>query len=245
VREAWWLIGNLSVIVFSVVALAHWKNSRDNPWQVLGLDLDRAAGVDLSIGFLIGALVMVGIFLVELTWGLIDVAGVRRPDLFILNGCLWFLPRAFAEELFCRGFLLNGLFVLVHGKYKWLAVAISAIVFGFIHALNPNANELSVLGNTLGGVVYSLAYLKSGRLWLGTGLHFAWNFVQGAILGFPVSGNATFGLLYQGAWSDILWTGGDYGPEAGLIGMGFRFVAIIAVLLWCARRSRQSTLPQP
>jgi membrane protease YdiL (CAAX protease family) len=238
VRNAWWVLGDLSILVFTLVALSRWKES-DHPWHVLGLEIDRIAVMDALAGFLIGAVVMIGIFSVEQTAGLLRVSGLRDLDFFILVGFLWSLPGAFAEELFCRGFMLNGLFMVLHGRQKWLAVAISAIAFGFIHAINPHASDISILGNALGGVVYALAYLRSGRLWLGTGLHFGWNFVQGTILGFPVSGVATPGMVQQTATGDVLLTGGAYGPEAGLVGMGFRFVTIIAIFMWIGwRRAR-------
>ncbi len=239
VRNACWTIGFLCALALSLVALSRWNDDANHPWQTLGLTFDRVAAMDVFGGSLIGTLVMAGIFFVEQILVLIHVTGTRSLDFSCLVGFLWFLPGASAEELFSRGFILNGLFMLLPGKQnRWVAVAVSAIVSGFLHAINPHASALSVLGNTLGGVVYILAYLRSGRLWLGIGLHFAWNFVQGTILGFPVSGNMSPAILTQPIPSNIILTGGAYGPEAGLIGMGFRFVAIIAILLMWSGRDR-------
>jgi hypothetical protein len=237
-----YIAGAFSVIIFSIIALARWKRGIDDPWAIMGLSLDRVSIVDMLAGALIGTLAMAGIFLVEWSFQLLRVAGVHLSSLFILGLFVWYLPRTFAEEFFCRGLMLNGISMVLRQKNKWLAVAISSIAFGFIHAANPYASPISILGNALGGMVYALAYLKSGRLWLGTGLHFAWNFVQGPILGFPVSGNAGYGLVSQSLQGDFAYSGGDYGPEAGLIGMGFRFVAMALVLLWC-RRSKIPSQP--
>src|SRR2546423_1099391 len=66
------------------------------------------------------------------------------------------------------------------------------------------------------------------------------DFVQGPILGFPVSGSASAGLVSHSLEGDIYLSGGDYGPEAGLIGIVFRFVAMALVFLWC-HRTRQDT----
>lgn len=234
-RTAWWIAGSLIILLFDAIALYRWKGRADHPWQILGLEFNRITVIDALVGFLIGAFAMVGIFSVEMATGLIQVSGWQNPQLFILFGAFWYLPRAFAEELFCRGLMLNGFCMLVPWQRKWLAVAISAVAFGFIHALNPYASEISVLGNALGGVVYALAYLRSGSLWLGIGLHFGWNLVQGTILGFPVSGTPALALVHQIPTGDTSLTGGAYGPEAGLVGIGFRFVAIAGVLLWTLR----------
>jgi len=227
-------IGTLSMIVFSLVGMAGWKKGSDNPWEIMGLWFDRRAVVDLLAGFLISALVMTGVFVVERMSGYARATEIFLPSVYILSSPLWIFPHAFAEEFFCRGLMLNGVSMVIR-KNQWLAVAISSIAFGSLHAVNPHASLVSVAGNSLGGLVYALAYLKSGRLWLGTGLHFAWNFVQGPVFGFPVSGYCSRGIVAQEWEGDIWLGGGEYGPEAGLIGMFFRFVAIALILLWCRR----------
>ncbi len=232
-------LGTLSVIVFSLVAMAGWKKGSDNPWQIMGLWFDRGAVIDLLAGFLIGALVMAGIFFVEWMSGYMHPTKILLPSAHVLSSPVWIFPGTFAEEFFFRGLMLNGLLLVVR-KNHWLAVAVSSIAFGAVHAANPYASLVSVAGNSLGGLVYALAYLKSGRLWLGVGLHFAWNFVQGPIFGFPVSGYFHGRMVEQSWEGDTLLGGGAYGPEAGLIGMIFRFVAIALVLLWCRRSKRDN-----
>ena len=110
--------------------------------------------------------------------------------------------------------------------------------FGLAHAGNPNASALSVLGNALGGLMYGVAFLGSGRIWLPLGLHFAWNFVQSPILGFPFLGKE-IGLVQQATIGSALISGGSYGPEAGLVGMTFRFIAIALLLGWVSLQSKR------
>src|SRR5689334_24808078 len=112
-RNACWIAGYLCALALSLVALSRWNDNTDHPWQTLGLKFDRRAAMDAFGGTLIGTLVMAAIFFVEHVLGLIDVVGIRSPGFSILIGLLWFLPGASAEELFCRGFMLNGLFMLV------------------------------------------------------------------------------------------------------------------------------------
>ncbi len=67
------------------------------------------------------------------------------------------------------------------GLIKWLAIAISAAAFGYIHFRNPGATAITMFGNGLGGLMYGIAFLGGRNIWLPVGLHFGWNFFQGAI----------------------------------------------------------------
>ena len=222
-------------IAIGVVAVQHWRRAQIPPWQGMGLRFDVHTWVDLAGGIAIGAVVMMGIFGVEWALGVLHVRGLQLPDL----GWVTWLPvlvfLALSEEIAYRSLMLNGLLVLL--RKPWLGVTVMAACFGLAHAVNPNASALSVLGNTLGGVMYGVAFLGSGRIWLPLGLHFAWNFVQGPVLGFPVSGLDMGGLIQQRAVGSELLTGGDYGPEAGLVGLAFRFVAIALLASWLSYRS--------
>ena len=90
------------------------------------------------------------------------------------------------------------------------------------------------------GVMLSLPYILTGRLAASIGLHAAWNFFQGVVYGFPVSGLATPArLLVIEQAGPPLWTGADFGPEAGLVGL---FVCVLgtALIVWRERRRRGS-----
>lgn len=186
---------------------------------------------------------MFGVFVVEWVTGVIHVQSFQFPSL----GWMIWLPlmafMAFGEELVYRSLMLNGLHVIL--RKPWLAVIIMASFFGLAHAGNPDASVLSVLGNALGGLVYGVAFLGSGRIWLPFGLHFAWNVIQSPVLGFPFLGRE-IGLVQVIPLGSAIINGGSYGPEAGLIGMVFRFVAIALLLGWLSwrpeRRNKEETL---
>jgi membrane protease YdiL (CAAX protease family) len=217
-----------------VAAVQHWRRAQIPPWQGMGLRLDARAWADIGGGIAIGALVMGGLFGVEWALGVLHVRGAQLPN---LEWAMW-LPvlafLAFGEEIAYRSLMLNGLLVML--RKRWLAVTVMAACFGLAHASNPNASALSVLGNALGGLMYGVAFLGSGRIWLPLGLHFAWNFVQAPVLGFPFLGKEV-GLVQQTPVGSAFITGGSYGPEAGLVGMAFRFVAIALLALWFSWRS--------
>jgi membrane protease YdiL (CAAX protease family) len=86
---------------------------------------------------------------------------------------------------------------------------------------------------TAAGLLLGLGYLFTGRLGISIGLHFSWNFFQGNVFGFPVSGRdfgASFVGISQGG--PEVWTGGAFGPEAGLLGFLAYGLGGLLVLLW-------------
>ena len=78
--------------------------------------------------------------------------------------------------------------------------------------------------------MYAFAFIKTEKLWLPIGLHFSWNFFQGFVYGFPVSGYVFDGLFEVSILGQELWTGGEYGPEGGLIGIIARIIVLF--LIW-------------
>lgn len=118
------------------------------------------------------------------------------------------------EELLSRGYHLQ---TIASGTNLMWGVLISASVFGFMHWGNPGATWVSTAGIFFAGIFLALGYLRTGRLWLSIGLHIGWNFAEGVIFGFPVSGLDIYPLTRIQVLGPELWTGGAFGPEAGLI----------------------------
>jgi hypothetical protein len=230
------------MVILSAVALLHWIRARINPRISLGLILDWKTITDFIVGTLIGTLGILGVFSVESYSGLLNTRAVGSFNTHVLWFGLSYLVSVFIEELISNGLMLSGLVLVV--RQRWLAVALMAAIFGFLHAMNAHATPLSVLSNALGGAVYATAFLGSKRLWLGFGIHFSWNFVQGVVLGFPVSGGIVPGPLFSQSVSGPDWlTGGAYGPEGGLIGIGFRFAVAGCVVVWLLYSQRLTTRP--
>jgi membrane protease YdiL (CAAX protease family) len=170
-------------------------------------------------GFLLGALLMLAIFAVEVKLGWLKAALVLLPRHVPAHAALWFvalLPAAAAEELMLRGYTFQAL------EEQWggaAATLITATVFGAAHAVNPNSGWASFLGIMASGILFGVAFLTTRRLWLPIGLHVSWNLFEGPLLGFPVSGFQFPSALAGTDHGPALWTGGAFGPEAGLLGV--------------------------
>ena len=121
----------------------------------------------------------------------------------------------FFEEILFRGVI----FRIIHESLgTWIAVIVSALLFGFAHGANPNATLFSSTAIALeAGILLSAVYLYTNRLWMVIGMHAAWNFVQGAVFGVNVSGTNAKGLLQSSPVGSELLSGGAFGIEASII----------------------------
>jgi len=163
-----------------------------------------------------------------------------------LSALLFFSLVAFDEELLSRGYhlqnfadgarssiqkldskswfstnILSALVALLNlftGKKSllWGSLA-SSLVFAFLHMANPSASGFAFIGLFAAGLFLAYAYVRTRQLWLPIGLHIGWNFFEGTVFGFPVSGINLQGLVGQINDGPGLITGGAFGPEAGLI----------------------------
>lgn len=248
----------LAAVLLSTWLVVRFIDRR--PWSEMGLQFDRHWWADLLFGLALGGFLMTFIFVVEYGAGWVQVHDLfvvdqtATPFIVALIGPLVVsLVISIIEELLARGYqlrnLAEGLNMPKIGA-SWAIVAswmVSSLLFGLLHVFNPNATWLSTLYLTLTGVFFGLGYVFTGRLGLPIGLHFTWNFFQGNVYGFPVSGNtlggATVIAIEQGG--PPLWTGGAFGPEAGLLGIAAILLGCLLTLLWLEARYRQVALHRP
>jgi len=145
------------------------------------------------------------------------------------------LGAAFFEEIFFRGILFR---IAEESLGSWLALALSAAVFGLVHGFNPAASALSILAICLeSGVLLAAAYMYSRRLWLPIGLHFAWNFTESGVFGASTSGSEAQGLLVSRLSGPELLTGGAFGPEASIVAVLVCLGASIGLLVLAGRKN--------
>lgn len=212
----------------------------------LGLRLQRRTVPDLLFGFLLGGLLMGGIFLLFLALGWARVHGVAWHALpigtVIAQTMLALLGVGvlvgWYEELFLRGYVLQN---LAEGLSLPWAVVLSSIIFGLLHMANPHAGWQAVLGVSLAGFFLAYGWLRTRQLWISIGLHAGWNFFQTVVFGFPVSGiDGLFHLTRLTVSGPPRITGGAFGPEAGLIALPAMLLGIGLIELWVRATRRRS-----
>jgi membrane protease YdiL (CAAX protease family) len=253
------LVGTVLRLVLGLLTvwLVGWLVDR-RPFRDFGFSMNRAWWADLAFGLGLGAALMTGIFLVEWALGWVEVTGTFRTPvegevfaLAILMPVVLFVGVGILEELLARGYLLRNVaeglaFRRLGGARGGLIIAcvISSALFAQGHADNPNATWVSTANIAIAGVLLALGFMLTGQLALPIGLHITWNFFQASVFGFPVSGvsrmRTTFVATEQ--VGPEMWTGGAFGPEAGLVGLGAMIVGVVLTLLWVRWRQGEVRL---
>lgn len=144
------------------------------------------------------------------------------------------------EELLFRGMMFRMVEQLLG---TWIAVLVSALLFGFAHASNPGATAWSSIAIALeAGLLIAFLYVATRSLWMTIGFHAAWNFVQGPVLGVKVSGNELPSIFTSTASGPEWLTGGAFGVEASVVSVTI-LVLVAAGLAVLAVRRREIVAP--
>lgn len=197
----------------------------------LGLKLEKGFIFKYLKGFLIGILMIevVTVIIVGSGNGVFEIKGKLNLEFLvplIITMIAWIIQGA-SEEIMIRGHMLPKLGVKVGAV---LAIIISSAYFGLLHLGNPGVSKISILNLILFGV-FSAVYALQEKSILGVcALHSAWNFAQGNIFGFLVSGLKAEGgsIIVTTVTDNEIITGGAFGPEGGL---AVTFVLIVGVIL--------------
>lgn len=224
------ILGNLLPVIFGIIAIRKWKKaklSKNKIGQKLGFI--PFLKFQLFIGLLIGAVIFSLVFVIFLYFNLLTIIQFSWTNGNLFKIILILAVAAIFEEIIFRSFFINGLKLFL--KSTALIILISALFFGIVHMFNEGSTILSTISAFMGGIMYAFAFIKTEKLWLPIGIHFSWNFFQGFVYGFPVSGFVIEGLFRVNISGCEFWTGGEYGPEGGLTGIFARFVVIFTIWL--------------
>jgi membrane protease YdiL (CAAX protease family) len=162
------------------------------------------------------------------------------PDVSnILYSFLLFIIVAFTEEIAFRGYILNN---LMQSTNKWVALTITSVAFALFHFTNPGGdNILPMLNIFVAGFLLGINYIYTKNLWFAIFLHLGWNFFQGPILGYEVSGFAASGVFQQTMKGPVLMTGGDFGFEGSLVCLVVNIAACICLWRYYAAREARAS----
>ncbi len=197
----------------------------------------RGALPEYLIGIIIGA-VMISLpaFFCFLT----KCVGFQFNDsaapLTIVLFFLAFLLQGMGEEALFRGYLLT---TLSRRNNIWTSIIMSSLIFAIFHIANANFSIIAFINITLFGIFAAVFMLKRGSIWAVGAIHSVWNFMQGNIFGFSVSGGPQYDSVLNatGEGFGVILSGGEFGLEGGLGATIVLIAAILLALLMPAKRS--------
>jgi hypothetical protein len=232
----------LMLIALAICFRVFWDRE---PVATMGLESTPTWGYDLVSGFAVGLVLISLVFVIPLltggltfkshfTGGMFNVAFFAIMAFFFIG----MLFQVFAEEIVFRGYL----FVTVKSGWGMMtAVAVTSVLFGVGHIFNPGFSWAIALNLVLAGILMALGVVVTGNIWWPLGFHLAWNFFEGYIYGFPVSGltASPISMFFTKITAPSWLMGGSFGPEGGLAGT-LAFTAGIIWLLYLNKKKEKN-----
>ena len=193
-------------------------------------------GRELGIGLLVGAGLYAICELVLMALGIYRITGLN-PWSFMVPAIAMALSSGVFEELLFRGVLFRSVETWFG---SWAALAVSSLVFGLTHLLNPQGTLEGCLFIAVeAGVLLAAAFMWTRRLWMSIGFHIAWNYTQSAIFSGIVSGNdAEQGLIRSTVKGPDFLTGGSFGVESSVLALGLCTTTGIVMLVMAVKQGK-------
>ena len=236
-RMPWWILCFLCVATSALNLLLYagwWKWTEKRTAADLPM---RHLFSDTGLGFGIGILYFVIVTGCIALFGGYKIAGVGNDWIALAKALFMFLVVAVGEEVLFRGIVFRML------DQQWgtaVALIVSALIFGFVHITNDNATVWSSVAIAVeAGLLLGAAYKWAGNLWLPIGIHWSWNFFQGPIFGFAVSGNDTRSLIKPVIEGSEWLTGGSFGAEASILAFVTGLIFTALFLYWMRKRAQR------
>ena len=183
---------------------------------------------DFFIGGLLGCIfIFLGfLIIINVNWNQVEI-GYFRLD-YLLGSFFMVLCGAFLEELIFRGYALRK---LLERFSPIISLSLSSLIFCLLHYFNAEVTILSIINIFLAGLLLGVLFLKTKNIWLATGFHFLWNYVQ-SILGFNVSGGGYPSILSLNFENANSFNGGDFGFEGSYV---CTIIILLALYFYCKK----------
>ncbi|OOM73396.1 CAAX amino terminal protease self- immunity [Clostridium puniceum] len=207
----------IQCISLILLVILFWKIWDKGKVREIGLTNIKSSWKDLCVGLLIGAVsftIVAFILLITKSVEMVNSFGSPKFSGVLITQLIIFIFVGINEELFCRGYCMT---VLKQTKKSWIPVVVSAIIFSLMHSMNGGISLLAYINLFLFGILMGYLFMKTKNIWMCIGYHITWNYFQGDIFGFLVSGSTTESIYSIKVVSPNLINGGSFGPEGGLV----------------------------
>ena len=222
-----------ALLLTAVVLGAYWAYVRIIERRTATELSGTGAARELALGLALGALLFSATIGILVALGVYQITG-NNGWLIMLASIPGYILTGVLEETLIRGVVFR---ILEKSLGSWLALGISAAIFGVLHLLNPGATLLNAAAISIeGGVLLAAAFMLTHRLWLCIGIHIAWNFTQGGVFSVAVSGGESKGLLQSRMIGPDWLTGGKFGAEASVIALVVCAAAGIALIVLAIKK---------
>lgn len=204
-----------AIIILSCIVI--WKIFEKKKVSGMGLTNLKEGYKEFISGLLFGTIAISIVAIILLLMGNVRlVNSLSKPQLSValLEGLILFIFVGFGEEILGRAYIMS---VLKQTRNKWLVLIISSVIFAILHLGNNGISILAFINLFLVGLLFGYMFMKSKNIWMPIGYHITWNYFQGYIWGFQVSGITTSGLYKIENINNNIINGGLFGPEGGLI----------------------------
>ncbi|WP_295722687.1 CPBP family intramembrane glutamic endopeptidase [uncultured Methanobrevibacter sp.] len=221
----WQLMGLFGFIFIPILVYIIVKKFEKRSFRSVGFSKDNILPSVLR-GLGIGFLMFLTVVIIGLISGQYKYTGYNLSSLILLVPfLLGFFVQSLGEEFEMRGWAMT----YIYKRHSIIAaIIISNILFSMAHIFNSGIDLLPIINIFLVGVFFAILFIKYDNIWICGSAHAAWNFSQGILFGFNVSGQTTPSLLKFSQVSENIIGGGTFGPESGLIAT---FVIIIGLFL--------------
>jgi len=217
-------------LVMIIAPMIAWKYVIKRPLSNMGLSPIKINIKELYVGLLFGAVSMSIVFFILIVSG--NAVVKSWTPHFSLDTLIYlslFIFVGFAEEIYGRGFVMSA---LRQTRSVPVVVIVSSIIFALLHSANSGIGMVPYVNLVLVGILLSYIYIKSGNIWMCIGFHITWNYFQGNVFGFLVSGTETKGIITTTYEQNNIINGGAFGPEGGFIVTAVILVSFLFVRLY-------------
>ncbi|PSR04964.1 MAG: CPBP family intramembrane metalloprotease [Bacteroidetes bacterium SW_10_40_5] len=223
------LVSQTTVFLINLVVVWIFRKKIDNQsFQSLGFQWTRY-GSDFAFGIGLGILLPLMALVLLRYMDVLYIKSFAFEWPRIIIGFFMLISVALNEELIIRGYLLKN---LMRSLQNWMALLITSVIFTIMHSWNPDISWIGVLNIFLAGLLMGVYYIKKQNLWFPIAFHLSWNFFQGPVFGFKVSGLPLQGILNHVLNGPTYLTGGNFGLEGSIISVVFLSLAVVGVYFY-------------
>ena len=221
----------------------YWDGGRQ-PLPALGLPARTGAGREFALGAALGWGMVAAVLFIEALGGVLYIRlwGSARAWESLVLQILVLATASLAAEIAFRGYPFQK---LIQSTGPVAATILAGVFFGLLRMEVPGSTPTALWVGGVAAVVLSVAYLRTGALWLCWGLHFSWLASIAILFGQPLAGNRHASSVIHTFVDGPTWlTGGEYGPEASLITLAVLWIGLYLLFRITRDLARKYARPQ-